>query len=352
MGEFEGSSIEFLPNAMIAFDEAQVERMAQVSLAAGRPLNWNVLLPDSTAKDRMINQLAASDYAAKRGAVVYALASCEPPVSRLNFVAGFGLDSFPGWSGLFKMSLADRKTALANPLVRQLLVEGAATATGIMKRMSDWSRWVIEETFTERYKRFEAANLGDIAEAMGSAPFDALMEIVLADDLRTSLTPPTPGADDESWRMRGAAWLDERTIIGASDAGAHLDMLSTFAFTTTVLGEGVRERKLLTLEQAVQQLTGVPAAYLGLRDRGVIAPGAIADLVLFDPQTVGRGPVHTRFDLPAGAARLYAEALGISHVIVGGTEIIRNGEFLGRYAGQILRSGRDTQTVSIPGAAA
>jgi len=348
VGEFEGTAIEFLPNAMNRFDESQMERMTRVSLAAGRPLNWNVLLPDSTAKDRMENQLAASDYAAKRGAKVYALASCEPPISRLNFVAGFGFDGFPGWSGLFKMTLAERMEILAQPLVRRLLEEGASTASGVMQRMSNWGAWHLHETFTEEYKAYEGKTLDELSESKGCSPFNAMLDLVLADKLRTVLVPPVPGGDEESWLMRGAAWLDDRTIIGASDAGAHLDMLSTFAFTTTVLGEGVRRRKLLTLEQAVHQLTGVPAAYLGLRGRGTIAPGMVADIVVFDAATIDCGPVHTRFDLPAGAARLYADAEGIEHVIVNGTEIIRDGAFLGHHAGKILRSGRDSATVSIP----
>jgi N-acyl-D-aspartate/D-glutamate deacylase len=152
--------------------------------------------------------------------------------------------------------------------------------------------------------------------------------------------------------MRGDAWLDERTVIGASDAGAHLDMLDTFAFSTVVLGEGVRERGLLTLSQAIRQLSEVPARYLGMKDRGLLRPGYWADVVVFDPDTVGRGPVYTRFDLPAGAARLYADSLGINHVIVNGREIIRNGKFMGVFPGKILRPGTDTQSVPLPGASA
>jgi N-acyl-D-aspartate/D-glutamate deacylase len=279
---------------------------------------------------------------------VYALASCQPPISRHNFVSGFGLDNFPGWAALFRLSISERREALAHPIVSRWLEEGAATATGILQSMNNWSAWTIQETFSDRFKPYEGKTIGELGRAIGKRPFEAMVEIVLADDLRTSLMPPTPGADSDSWLLRGQAWLDARTVIGASDAGAHLDMLSTFSFTTTVLGEGVRRRKLLTLEQAVRQLTGIPADYLGLRGRGNVALGMLADLVIFDPELVDCGPVHTRFDLPAGAGRLYAEPQGIGHVIVNGVEIIRDGSFLGRYAGQIIRSGKDTRTVSIP----
>jgi len=173
-----------------------------------------------------------------------------------------------------------------------------------------------------------------------------MLDIVIADDLRTSLLMPLRANDDESWRMRGEAWLDERTIVGASDAGAHLDMIDSFASTMRVFSEGVRERRLLTLEQAVRQFTTVPARLVGLKDRGELKVGNHADVVVFDAASVGCGPVHTRYDMPAGAGRLYAEAIGIKHVFVNGREIVRDNAFQGQYPGKVLRSGRDTYTVT------
>ena len=173
-----------------------------------------------------------------------------------------------------------------------------------------------------------------------------MIDVVLADDLRTSLQMPARGDDDATWKMRGEAWLDERTVIGASDAGAHLDMIDSFTACAKVLSEGVRERRLLTLEQAVRQLSSVPARLVGLRERGELRRGWNADVVVFDPRTVGCGPVHMRTDLPAGAGRLYADAVGVKHVIVNGREIIRGNRFLGALAGRVLRSGRDSYTVT------
>ena len=101
------------------------------------------------------------------------------------------------------------------------------------------------------------------------------------------------------------------------------------------------------LEEAVQMLTQAPAGLIGLKDRGTIREGAIADLVIFDESRIGCGPTHTRFDLPGGAGRLYAEAEGIGHVIVNGREAIRGQELVDGTAGTILRSGRDTYTVAV-----
>ncbi|MBW2361402.1 MAG: hypothetical protein JRG84_10900, partial [Deltaproteobacteria bacterium] len=118
----------------------------------------------------------------------------------------------------------------------------------------------------EEHRPFVGMSVAEIAAQQGKRPFDALLDLVVADDLKTYFKPPTFGNDDESWRMRGEAWVDDRTVVGASDAGAHLDMIDTFAFSTQILGEG-RRRKLITTEEAVHQLTEVPAQLFGRRAR-------------------------------------------------------------------------------------
>ena len=168
--------------------------------------------------------------------------------------------------------------------------------------------------------------------------------MVVADGLRTGLRPPIPESE-EDWALRAEVWQDPRAIVGGSDAGAHLDTMCGAIYSTSMLGDGVRARGLLSWEQAVRQLTDIPARLYGLRDRGRLVPGAYADVVVLDPTAIGHGAVRTRDDLPGGASRLYAEATGIGHVLVNGTEIVRDGEFTGAVPGRVLRSGRDTDTV-------
>ncbi len=217
--------------------------------------------------------------------------------------------------------------------------------------MSSFARWelmTIVEGFTPETKKFEGRAVGEIAKEQGKQAWDALVDIVLADDLQTLLMPPAFGDDEETWKIRGELWKDNRTIIGASDAGAHLDMIDTFAQTTQVLGRGVREKGLISLEDAVHQLTQVPAEVYGLRDRGVLKRDWIADITVFDPDTVATGPTYMRFDLPADAGRLYAEAIGIEHVFVNGVQIVEDGKPTENRPGTVLHSGRDTYTVTVP----
>ena len=115
-------------------------------------------------------------------------------------------------------------------------------------------------------------------------------------------------------------------MIGASDAGAHLDLLASFNYVTGMLQRAVRERGILPLEEAIHLMTDVQAKLYGLKQRGQVKEGWHADIVVLDPATVGTDDVAMRFDLPGGAGRLYADSHGIEHVFVNGRAIVRNGE--------------------------
>src|SRR5207247_2513782 len=152
---------------------------------------------------------------------------------------------------------------------------------------------------------------------------------------------------DADWKARVEIWRDGRAVIGASDAGAHLDLLASFNYTSVLLEQAVRERGLLALEEAVQLLTDVPARLYGLRGRGRLEVGAHADVTVLDPETIASDPVRMRMDLPCGAARLYAGAQGVEHVLVNGRAVVRDRELTDERAGTLLRSGRDTATPSL-----
>jgi len=141
-------------------------------------------------------------------------------------------------------------------------------------------------------------------------------------------------------------WEDPRTLIGGSDAGAHLDRMCGAPYTTRFLADCIRGRKLVSLEAAVRMMSSDPASLFGLKDRGVIREGAIADLLLFDPATVGAEEATLVHDLPGGSARLLAGSTGVKRVLVSGTAIVIDGAVTGATPGTVLRSGRDTETVT------
>jgi N-acyl-D-aspartate/D-glutamate deacylase len=215
--------------------------------------------------------------------------------------------------------------------------------------MARWELMTVDQVFSEANRKYLGRKIGEIASEEGKAPRDVFFDIAIADGLKTSFMPAGAADDEESWRLRGEAWRDDRTVIGASDAGAHLDMIDTFAQTTQVLGNGVRKHAVIELEEAIHQLTEVPAKLYGLKERGVLRQGWFADVVVFDANTVATGPTYAREDLPGGAARLYADAEGIEHVLVNGVEIVRGGEHTGAFPGTVLHSGRDTETVEVAG---
>ncbi|MBW1883139.1 MAG: amidohydrolase family protein [Deltaproteobacteria bacterium] len=350
--EFPGTSLEMLPGTT-TFTEQDKEILTQMSLAANRPLNWNLLAPRADMPEVMENQLGASDYAAERGAVVLALTVPQELSGRVNLLSGFAFDALPRWAEVIALPVEERKKALADPAVREQLRRGALEqGPGPLKGLTRWAEIRVEETFEPDNEKLCGRTIGEIAEQRGVDPLDALLDLSLSEGLRTSFTSPTTGQDDaESWRMRADSWTDPRTVVGASDAGAHLDMMDTFAFTTQLLGRGVREMGLISVEEAVRQLTDVPARLYGLRERGRLEPGWHADLVVFDLERIAKLPTYTRFDLPGGAPRLYADAEGIDHVFVNGTQIVRAGKDTGARPGTMLRSGRDTDTVEVPGGA-
>tara|TARA_R110000787_G_scaffold38692_6_gene97295 strand:+ start:6461 stop:8185 length:1725 start_codon:yes stop_codon:yes gene_type:complete len=347
--DYPGTLLEFIPSVGV-FSEERMELMTNMSLAAQRSLNWNVMIVTKGTKDIVAEQLKASDYAAARGAEVKALTFAQPVALRINLWSGFGLDSFPGWAAVLALPMDERKKAFADPATREKLVAGIShpDVPVVLRATGNFKRMLVEETFSEKNAQYQGRVIGELAQELNKEPSDLFFDIAVADDLRTTFLPDLGGRDEESWALRGDVWRDSRTLVGASDAGAHVDMIDTFAFSTTLLSEGVRDRNLLTLEEGVHQITDRPARFMGLIERGRLQEGWHADVVVFDADSVGKGPIHTRYDMPAKAGRLYCEAIGIQHVFVNGQEIVRNNELTGAKPGIVMRSGRDTETVPIP----
>ncbi len=340
--EFPGTTLEYIPSSPV--DEAA--RMTAMSAAAGRPLNWNVLVVTAARRDTVAAHLAVSDNAPAHGAEIVALANPAPLRPRRNLLSGFGFNALPGWGPTFGLPLEERVAALRNPSVREHLRGGLAKAAPGQAHMTHYDGWLVEAVVSDANVGVTGRTVGEVAAERDADVFDTFLDIAVADALATTFAPPETGGDDMSWKLRAEVWRDPRVVLGASDAGAHLDMLSAFTYPTDLLAGPVRERGLLTLEEAVHLLTDRPARLYGLTGRGRIEPGAHADIVMFDPLTVGPGPVGRRADLPAGASRLYAEGVGVAGVLVSGVLIVEHGAYTGDSGGAVLRAGHDTVTVA------
>ena len=185
-------------------------------------------------------------------------------------------------------------------------------------------------------KKYEGKTVGEVAAERGVDPNDAFFELVVEDNMQVKFVVPRANTDPAQLADMVA---DSRTLIGLSDAGAHLDMLCECGYPTYLLAHWVREKRVLSLERAVQRITSEPADFFGFKDRGRLKTGAAADIVIFDDQKIN-SPVRPSpvKDLPAGGTRLYCKAEGISEVIVNGELLYRNGRHTGAFPGQVLRS--------------
>ncbi|MGE3447562.1 MAG: amidohydrolase family protein [Microbacteriaceae bacterium] len=342
-----GTWLEFIPWAFGAFPEQRIRLMAQMSAASGgRPLNWNLLVVNPTIGDDIVeNRLSASDAARTRGASVFALTMPLANTIRINLETGFTFDVEASWREVLARPRAEKLHALADPEVRRRL---AADAHGSLATGYQVDRLCFDAVQAPDYRDLTGRVVAEAARDRRVDPFDLMFDVALAEDLATVFRTPRRGDDPESWRRRVELWRDPRTIVGGSDAGAHLDMIDTFGFYTDFVGPTVRERQLLPLEEAVRLVTSDAARAFGLRGRGRLAPGYAADVVIFDPDRVGSTELELRRDLPAGGMRLYSEGVGIDAVLVNGAVVAAQGELTGARPGTVLRSGRDTETVVAP----
>jgi len=344
-----GTTVEAITDGCLnGFSDEEIDLFARMSATAQRPLNWNVLTVDSTNPVGVERQLSAADRAAELGGRIVALTMPILVGMNMNFSSHCALFLIPGWGDVLRLPRAEAIAKLRDPEVRRELDERAhSEEAGVLRRLTGWATYRIGDTFSAENAALGGQTVGEIAGARGTAPFDTLLDIVIADDLQTVLWPSPTDDDPASWELRAKVWTDERVLIGGSDAGAHLDRMCGAPYPTAFLADCLRGRRLLPIEAAVRLMTSVPADLFGLRHRGRIAPGSVADLVVLDPATVDAGPIQLVADLPGGTSRLIADSVGVCHVFLGGVETVRDGIATGALPGHVLRSGRDTDTVAV-----
>lgn len=348
VGAHAGTTLEAMTDGCLdRFSDDEIDLFAAMSATARRPLNWNVLTIDSREPGRIPRQLGAADVAAARGGRIVALTLPVQVPMNMSFLTHCGLFLIPGWGDVLRLPVPERIARLQEPATQAHLLERATSDdAGVFKRLADFAAYVIGDTYSAANEGLKGRRVADIAAERGTEPFATLIDIVVADDLRTVLWPIPPDGDDASWELRRRTWEDERAMLGGSDAGAHLDRMCGAPFPTRFLGDTLRGRRLVSLERAVQLMTEVPARLFGLRDRGVLREGAHADVFVFDPATVGAEHATLVHDLPGDSPRLTAEPIGVRRVYVNGTVTVEDGTATDALPGTVLRSGRDTDTVA------
>ncbi len=345
LSEFEGTSLEFIP-ALGPFEPWAMELMSDMSVAANSPLNWNVLNINARTLQDGKKKLEAGDIAAANGGKVVALTVPMTLALHLNFIGGFVLDALPEWEKFILLDKQEKIRILQDPASRKEL-DDFSQQDGPLRNVAHWGAKTIFHTKAPENADYIGKTVYEISETVGKSPWDTLVDIALADDLETSFGNPVNEEPDSDWEARLEVWRDPRAVIGASDAGAHLDLFLSSNYSTYMLGEAVRKRNLLPLEEAIHMLTQIPAELYGLQKRGVLEEDAYADVVVLDEKTIGSNSTIIQNDLPLDAPRLFADSSGVENVLCNGTEIVRNGEFSDERPGLVLRSGTHTQNPSM-----
>ena len=200
----------------------------------------------------------------------------------------------------------------------------------------DWSRITVHEVQKPELKQYEGKTIADVAKARGKDPLDTFLDLALEDGLDIGYVLAQFNVNE---KLVADNLTDPSVLIALGDGGAHVDMLCDAGYPTYLLGTWVRERQIMTLEQAVQRLTAQPADLFGIKGRGRLAVGQAADIAIFDPDTIGsasRG--ERRFDLPGGAKRMVMPSRGVEYTIVNGQIAYAEGRATGAISGTVLRS--------------
>ena len=295
-----------------------IESLEDLAAANGRPVMIAALLHNSTRPDQTFEDLRNIDAAQARGRRLYGQVSCCPLTNDFTLWSPYPFEGLEAWLPAMQAQGDELKAVYADPAFRERVKAELEVSAAVRLFNGEWDKLNLLEVAREENRRFEGENVGALAEAAGQDPLDWMLDFSLAEDLDSIYTAVLLNSDEEAV---GRMLRDPHASIALSDAGAHLTFFCDAGFGLHLLGHWVRELGVLTLEEAIWQLSGRPAEIFGIKGRGRLAPGAAADLFLFDPDEVGRGPARRVHDLPGGAPRLTTPALGVHGVWVNGDKV-------------------------------
>jgi N-acyl-D-aspartate/D-glutamate deacylase len=298
-----------------------------------RPILWQSLQHRWSEPNLWREQLAAVEPIFKAGYQAYGLTHTVPLVRHFTLKDCQIFDEFPTWKNLMFLPVEVRKQAFADAATRTKLQYEIDNLrlTNYHKR---WDIPKVEKCFKPENQKFVGKTIAEMAAMRNQAPIDAFLDLALDENLETIFWNANNGGD---WNAMGEILRSPYVLIGTSDAGAHVLFGADFGYGTILLGLWVRERQVMSLEQAIHKLTFHPASIFGLQGRGLLRPGYAADIAIFDPKTVhAEEPVWAN-DFPANTKRMVQKSVGMHYTVVNGTVINDHGRMTGDLPGQVMR---------------
>jgi N-acyl-D-aspartate/D-glutamate deacylase len=298
-----------------------------------RPVVVAALLHNSTNPESVFKDLDAIAEAQANGYYLVGAVSCCPLSMDFTLRSPYVFEGLDAWKPALPLKGDAFKAKLREPAFRAALREEITRPAHFRLFNGEWDKVEIIES---RDPALEQQSVAHLARAAGRDPLDWMLDLALSEDLDTVFNALLLNSDEAAVArmLRHPA-----SLVSLSDAGAHLTFFNDAGFGLHLLGHWVRERGELTLADAVWRLTGQPAKLFGIRGRGALRPGYQADLLLFDPATVSRGPKRRVFDLPGGNPRLTTAPIGVHGVWVNGVRIVGPGGPLevDKLPGRLLR---------------
>jgi len=312
--------------------------MRRLAEATGRTVVYNSLSQTMRRPDEWKIHMKRIEETAALGIRAYPMCSPNRVTQDFTMKNTQVFRGLPTWHPILLMSDEEKLRLYADPEVRAKLHEEAVvnkpdSAVGISKTW--WNYIWVNEPALEKNKWMQFKSLGEIAETQGKRVIDAFLDLVVEERLETRFLQAENNIDDEALTK---ILTHPNAVIGLGDGGAHVQFHGGYGYLTKLLGEWVREKRVMTLEQAVRRLTFDSASTFGLYDRGLLRPGMAADIVIFDPATVKCGKEEVVHDFPAGGWRIKETSEGVSHTIVNGKVLLENKRHTGALPGKVLRN--------------
>jgi N-acyl-D-aspartate/D-glutamate deacylase len=248
---------------------------------------------------------------------------------------GNRLDPIPAWKKILSLPVDLVMEKLRDPSVRRELAQ-ATTEGPAIDFARRWDSISVRKVTRAENKSCEGKTIAALANAQGKSPINALLDLALAEDLATTFEDSSTQGDEQAVKE---IFCHPNVLLGQSDAGAHVASSNPgFGYATIMLAYWVRERQIMTLEDAIKKLTFLPASIFGIYDRGLLRPGLAADIFVFDPEKIDLAEPQKVQDLPKGAPRYIQRAKGVHYTIVNGSVLMKEGKHTGVYPGRVLRS--------------